>query len=460
MKISVKRFLPLIMALAVVLSSLPQGIIAQETNDTIVSVAQSPSTDFDYTVANSQVEITGYVGDAKEVGIPTNIQGYPVTKIGNSAFYNCSSVVRISIPDSVKTIGNSAFLYCSSLEEITIPDSVTSIGNSAFSYCTSLTTITLPPNITEIGFDTFYQCSSLTEITIPNGVKTIGNSAFGCCELLEKIEIPDSVTKIDNSAFVSCSTLTTVTIKEGVKSIGKSAFKGCFLLESITLPDSLESIGDSAFKYCYSLLNINIPEKVISIGIDTFYDCSSLTDITISESVTSIGNSAFNGCESLTNVNYTGNESKWNAIDISNAGNDYMLNANIRLEYVPGEEGSDENIPESSILTGEQIIIINNLLCEVSDDYKNMSAKELNQKIADYAAYAFDLEVTDTKAIALCINIIFIGGESEIVRVLAKTTDYSLDGIYAALLTDTGAQVGMYKSRNWKFYKNCVVSNL
>ena len=611
MKISVKRFLPLIMALIVVLSSLPQGIIAQETNDTTASIAQSPSTDFDYTVSNSQVEITGYVGDAEEVGIPAKIQGYPVTKIGNSAFYNCISVVRISIPDSVKTIGNSAFLYCTSLEEVTIPDSVTNIENSAFSYCTSLTTITLSKNITEIGIDVFNQCTSLTEITIPNGVKTIGISAFAYCEALEVVEIPGSVTEIDNSAFAYCSSLITVTLAEGLKSIGKAAFKGCYLLENISLPESLESIGDSAFEYCCSLTNIIIPEKVTIIGADTFYDCSSLESITIPGSVSSIGISAFNGCEALAKVNYTAESSKWDEINIGK-GNDALFNADKIFSDTPGEEppvvvppeeeppaeeedlgdgfvaqiltydgtqalgvsgtkstfvNPDENnrgqlyhfvrqadgnykiihtklnfalglqaeavagteisivsislgeyswtvlsesgkyilkavdteslvagvldgsaqlveysenvlsnvltvnklqdaeydmpaISEDGTLDETRISTIGNLLCEVSDECSNMSSEELNQKIAEFAANSFELGVKETKAIALCVNVMFLGGEEELVRILSETNDYSLEGIYNALITDSEIQASTYKVRNWNFYKNCVMSSI
>ena len=108
-------------------------------------------------------------------------------------------------------------------------------------------------------------------------------------------------------------------------------------------------------------------------------------------------------------------------------------------------------------LTEDEISIINNLLCEVSDECKNADAIELSQKISEYASKSFELGVTEIRAIAFCVNIIFIGGDSELERVLSKTNDYSLDSIYAAVLTDAGTQVGSHKMRNWSFYKGCVL---
>ena len=94
-----------------------------------------------------------------------NQQEYNVTSIGNSAFYECSSLTSITIPNSVTSIGYNAFYECSSLTSITIPNSVTSIGSGAFQYCRSLTSITIPNGDTSIGNRVFYVCSSLTSIT-------------------------------------------------------------------------------------------------------------------------------------------------------------------------------------------------------------------------------------------------------------------------------------------------------
>ena len=227
---------------------------------------------------------------------------YSVTSIGDYAFYNCSSLTSIDIPNSVTSIGDDAFYYCSSLTSVTIPNSVTSIGNGAFCACSALTSVTIPNSVTSIGDDAFYDCSSITSITIPNSVTTIGESAFNYCSSLTSVTIPNSVTEIGDWAFCACSSLTSVTIGNSVTSIGAYAFYNCSSLTSIDIPNSVTFIGDDAFKNCSNLTSVTIPNSVTSIGDDAFYYCSSLTSVTIGNSVTSIGNYAFCACSSLTSV--------------------------------------------------------------------------------------------------------------------------------------------------------------
>ena len=91
-------------------------------------------------------------------------EGSVCTSIGDSAFYNCTGLTSITIPDSVTSIGDSAFSYCTGLTSITIGDSVTSIGNWAFSSCTGLTSVTIPEGVTSIGNYAFHNCTSLTDV--------------------------------------------------------------------------------------------------------------------------------------------------------------------------------------------------------------------------------------------------------------------------------------------------------
>ena len=119
-----------------------------------------------------------------------------VTKIGNSTFYNCSSLTSVTIPNSVTSIGGYAFYSCSSLTSVTIPNSVTSIGAKAFRSCSSLTSLTIPNSVTSIGDYAFYICSSLTSVTIPDSVTLIGEYAFYSCSSLTSVTIPNSVTSI------------------------------------------------------------------------------------------------------------------------------------------------------------------------------------------------------------------------------------------------------------------------
>ena len=171
----------------------------------------------------------------------------PVTSIGSYAFYGCSGLTSVTIPNSVTSIGSSAFYGCSGLTSVTIPNSVTSIGDYAFSGCSGLTSVTIPNSVTSIGDYAFYGCSGLTSVTIPNSVTSIGNYAFYGCSGLTSVTIPNSVTSIGDYAFSGCSGLTSVTIPNSVTSIGSYAFSGCSGLTSVIIGSGVLSIGSSAF---------------------------------------------------------------------------------------------------------------------------------------------------------------------------------------------------------------------
>ena len=261
--------------------------------------------------------------------------------IGDYAFYRCSALTSITIPNSVTSIGNNAFSACESLTSITIPNSVTSIGDEAFSVCFSLTSIAIPNSVTSIGDGAFSACSSLTSITIPNSVTSIGDRAFSACESLTSITIPNSVTSIGDNAFWNCSSLTSITIPNSVTSIGDLAFYGCSSLSSITIPNSVTSIGYEAFCDCFSLTSITIPNSVTSIGSWAFQNCSSLTSVTIPNSVTSIGGNAFWGCESLKTV-------ICEAIEVPELGNNvfYDMPISEATLYVPAQSLDDYKAAE------------------------------------------------------------------------------------------------------------------
>ena len=195
-----------------------------------------------------------------DVVIPSSVTNngttYSVTSIGDDAFYYCSGLTSVTIPNSVTSIGNYAFYYCSGLTSVTFPNSVTSIGNSAFYNCSSLTSVTIPNSVTSIGDRAFYECSSLTSVTIPNSVTSIGNDAFAGCSGLTSVTIPNSVTLIGEGVFAGCSGLTSVTIPNSVISIGDLAFFACSGLTSITIPNSVTFIGNYAFYGCNGLTSI------------------------------------------------------------------------------------------------------------------------------------------------------------------------------------------------------------
>ena len=284
-----------------------------------------------------------------------NEKTYSVTSIGSYAFYRCSGLTSVTIPNSVTSIGYQAFMYCSGLTSVTIPNSVTSIGQDAFSGCsklkkviapdiaawcgikfggsaanplnyahhlysddnTEITELVIPDGVKSIGSYAFYRCSDLTSVTIPNSVTSIGNWAFYGCSGLTSITIPNSVTSIGNYAFSDCSSLYSVTIPNSVTSIGESAFVFCSVLKKVIAPDIAAWCGIkfgnetanplSYVHHLYSdksteITELVIPDGVTSIGSYAFSGWSVLPSVTIPNSVTSIGNGAFRGCSGLSLV--------------------------------------------------------------------------------------------------------------------------------------------------------------
>ncbi len=334
--------------LAFILASPPLVAIAEQFGD------------LTYSKYSTYVYITGYTGAGGAVTIPSIIDNLPVTRISGMAFYDCSSITSVTIPDSVTSIGVYAFSGCSGLANITIPSGVTSIGNSAFANGSGLMNINvvaantsysslngvlfnknkttllqypggkvgsymIPNGVTNIGESAFRQCSNLTGVTISGSVKSMGEQAFSDCSSLDTVTIPDGVTRIEKESFSGCSSLKSVTIPGSVTTIGNRAFHyctslvgviipdsvtgiaswafyGCSNLSNVVIPDSVTSIGEYAFSFCSRLSSVRLPSGTITVGDNAFYYCTGLVNVTTPESLNSIGAEVFAECRNLTNV--------------------------------------------------------------------------------------------------------------------------------------------------------------
>ena len=138
-----------------------------EVNSIYYSINSGDSTvNVTFESFSSGVYYSSYNGDAN---IPTTVtyqnKTYKVTAIEIYAFYNCSGLTSVTIPNSVTSIGQRAFCDCTGLTSVTISNSVTSIGESAFKNCRKLKELTIPYPVTNIGSDAFNYCEDLTDVT-------------------------------------------------------------------------------------------------------------------------------------------------------------------------------------------------------------------------------------------------------------------------------------------------------
>ena len=218
--------------------------------------------DFNIDQTLTTVTITEYIGAGKNVTIPAQLNGKPVTVIGDYAFGD-KELISVTIPDSVTDIGAWAFLN-SQLAVVTMGNGVTTIGADAF-YNNQLINITIPNSVTSIGASAF-NSNQLTSVAIPSNVTTIASSTFSS-NRLTSVAIPNSVTTIGSSAFED-NQLTSITIPNSVTTIGSDAFSSNRLI-TVTIPNSVTTVGSGAFSD-NDLTSITIGASIIVDNSDAF----------------------------------------------------------------------------------------------------------------------------------------------------------------------------------------------
>ena len=131
--------------------------------------------------------------------------GEGITDLGECAFMDCTTLLLVSLPDSLRYMGVATFENCSSLETISLPKGLVDLGWETFFGCTNLKTISIPDGITKIEPYTFSGCSSLDDVVIPDSVTYIGDEAFYQCSALENIQLPKKLTAIEYGTFSGCT---------------------------------------------------------------------------------------------------------------------------------------------------------------------------------------------------------------------------------------------------------------
>lgn len=236
------------------------------------------------------VTITKYTGKESTVILPSKISSWPVTKIGEDAFQDNTTITSVTIPASVTEIGSNAFAGCTNLTSVNYAGDWSNLtiqsGNPAVQDAANapLFDFEFTPDNTAVIVTNYKYNGAAADVTIPSRYKgkpvtTIGHAAF-FNSAVTSVTIPDSVTSISDDAFVNCPQLTNISIPNSVTYIGFFAFGSCTSLKSITLPSSLSSISGALFSGCSQLTTIHIPVSVTSIGNNAFADCPSLMTVT------------------------------------------------------------------------------------------------------------------------------------------------------------------------------------
>ncbi len=290
---------------------------------------------FTYEITDGKVTITGCAKNTTgKVVIPDAIEGFPVTAIGEEAFYRQTKITEIILPDTVNTISKAAFSVCSKLTAINLPSNLTSLNDSILYYCTNLTSLHIPASVTSIHYGAFKFCPKLSSLTVDKGnqhfhsvdnciietdTKTLVAATANC-----QIPADGSVTTIASGVFYNNPSLTTVTIPHGVTTVKGDAIMYCENLVSLHLSDTVNSfVRQTNANRKISSLTVDknnpvyhsannciietdtktliqgcstskIPTdgSITTIGIYAFY-FSGVTSITIPEGVTDIKHAAF-----------------------------------------------------------------------------------------------------------------------------------------------------------------------
>lgn len=278
-----------------------------------------------------------YASELESVAIPEGVR-----IIGSSAFEGCVGLQSVSLPSTLERIENNAFnVYSSSYTSqanISLENcsQLEYIGSYAFYGCTGIEKILLPESVDYVGayafavtkaYDQFmesakdkenendrylivgdgillaaYVRNGQTSVTIPEGVRVIAGSAF--CGW-DTAYVPEDTSQLSTSGISKYNLsyqVTSVALPSTLETICDSAFFRMMQITEIVFPESLTTIGNSAFSFCSSLSDISGGTNIAEIGSDAFSFCTSLKFFRFSQNTVSIGAGVFAGCSALEGV--------------------------------------------------------------------------------------------------------------------------------------------------------------
>lgn len=289
------------------------------------------------------------------------------TKVITKSQYSGKDYTAVILPNSVKIIDDFAFKDCKNLKKINFPSGLVFIGIGAFFRCTSLTKIVLPDTLKTIEFAAFKK-SGIESLTIPKSVVEIGDCSFKNSSLKE-ITILSNAKKMGEEIFSGCFDLTYVKILGCIKSISASMFSHTSIKE-ISIPDSVIKIEDAAFDGC-SELNVNHWSKNLkSIGENAFRG-TAIDNLVLFENVTKVASSAFFQCDNLEKIELNSSSTSISYKDgvLLNENGQLVYNTNKKVIRFP--KGQKEVLEIPNCKTVEEIYI--------SDEIRKIDVYSLSQ---------------------------------------------------------------------------------
>ena len=279
-----------ILAVAIVLVMLVAMVACEASKGDLTSINDYVAPNFTYTTdtgyftfaeaGGNTAVITGYVGkaEAHAVVVPAEVtvasldenvhnedNVRKIVGIADNAFYYCTAMTSVTIPEGVETIGDWAFAGCISLTEIVLPDTVTEIGEGAFHGCSNVTSFTFSKNLTKIDDFAFYGCTGLSEIALPESLVEIGSAAFFGCQGLTALTLPAATTIIGDLAFYQCNHLASIEIKTSAEEIEFGDYIFWSELKDIIVAPE----GSKAAEYVEKIVISGVGEEVTTKGEET-----------------------------------------------------------------------------------------------------------------------------------------------------------------------------------------------
>ena len=293
-----------------------------------------------------------FMGGEYEFNIPSEINGHPVTAIGDGALRDSAAkIVGIILPATVREIGNRA-IDCRYLKYLKLNDGLEVIKNAAINCGDELETLVIPDSVRYIG-DEAISGKALKNITMPKNLEYMGKRIFfgssydkdannringiqyhgqyliaGIRIGYAEIDSSDPSAPTQNKQIHEWEATGDTEIREGTTLMGADAF-GMSNITSVKFPSTLKSISHLGFYWCKNLNNIVIPGNVKEIGNNAFSWCESLSNLTISEGVEHIGEAAFFRCNNLNEVTIPRSVKQ---IDMHAFGWDYVNDYDVRNE--------------------------------------------------------------------------------------------------------------------------------